>query len=288
MTIIAEKKDKLMNGVAKWFLPLCLFVFSPMTAQAQVPQTNTNTTVEDDEDDDEDEDEDDDDVTKPLTQDEISVTDKAGNEELIEFPEAMTYDLDSLLSLYMSKTYLGLPGDCEMSSENPTFSKEEYIERLRRLPTVMEMAYNDIVQRFIDRYSGRLRYSVSYMLGAANFYLPIFEEALEAYQLPLELKYLPIIESALNPKAVSRCAYSPEPSDMTAVLVRHIEGVFDVEPTFIGFEPADKRITLHLRHSVAVTPKDISGVEVGTARLLFAAENDNLIVLQKVYDVAAI
>jgi membrane-bound lytic murein transglycosylase D len=42
------------------------------------------------------------------------------------------------------------------------------------------------------------------MLGAANFYMPIFEEALEAYQLPLELKYLPIIESALNPTAVSR------------------------------------------------------------------------------------
>jgi membrane-bound lytic murein transglycosylase D len=67
----------------------------------------------------------------------------------------------------------------------------------------MELAYNDIVQRFIDRYSGRLRYSVSYMLGAANFYMPIFEEALDTYQLPLELKYLPIIESALNPKAVS-------------------------------------------------------------------------------------
>jgi membrane-bound lytic murein transglycosylase D len=68
----------------------------------------------------------------------------------------------------------------------------------------MELAYNDIVQRFIDRYSGRLRYSVSYMLGAANFYMPIFEEALDTYQLPLELRYLPIIESALNPKAVSR------------------------------------------------------------------------------------
>ena len=79
-----------------------------------------------------------------------------------------------------------------------------YIERLSRIPSVMELAYNDIVQRFIDRYSGRLRYSVSYLLGAANFYIPIFEEALEAYQLPLELKYLPIIESALNPKAVSR------------------------------------------------------------------------------------
>ena len=104
----------------------------------------------------------------------------------------------------MSKTYLGKPGDCEMKNENPTFDREVYIERLRRIPSVMELAYNDIVQRFIDRYSGRLRYSVSYMLGAANFYMPIFEEALDTYQLPLELKYLPIIESALNPKAVSR------------------------------------------------------------------------------------
>ena len=42
------------------------------------------------------------------------------------------------------------------------------------------------------------------MLGASNFYMPIFEEALETYELPLELKYLPVIESALNPKAVSR------------------------------------------------------------------------------------
>ncbi len=139
-----------------------------------------------------------------LGEDEISVTDEAGNEELIEFPEAMTFDLDSLLNLYMSKTYLGAPGDCEMKDENPTYTREEYIERLRRIPSVMELPYNEIVQKFIDRYSGRLRYSVSYMLGAANFYMPIFEEALEAYQLPLELKYLPIIESALNPKAVSR------------------------------------------------------------------------------------
>ena len=91
-----------------------------------------------------------------------------------------------------------------MKNENPTFDREVYIERLRRIPSVMELAYNDIVQRFIDRYSGRLRYSVSYMLGAANFYMPIFEEALDTYQLPLELRYLPIIESALNPKAVSR------------------------------------------------------------------------------------
>ena len=137
-------------------------------------------------------------------EDEITVTDQAGREEVIEFPEAMTYDLDSLLNLYMSKTYLSEDSDCNMRNVNPTYTKEEYINRLSRLPTVMEMVYNEVVQKFIDRYSGRLRHSISYMLGASNFYIPIFEEALETYQLPLELKYLPIIESALNPKAVSR------------------------------------------------------------------------------------
>ena len=116
----------------------------------------------------------------------------------------MTYDLDSLLNVYMAKTYLDEPSDCNMKDVNPEYSKEEYVDRLYRMPCVMEMAYNDVVQKFIDRYSGRLRRSISYMLGASNFYMPIFEEALEMYQLPLELKYLPIIESALNPKAVSR------------------------------------------------------------------------------------
>ena len=137
-------------------------------------------------------------------EDEITVTDQAGREEVIEFPEAMTYDLDSLLNLYMSKTYLSEDSDCNMRNVNPTYTKEEYINRLSRMPTVMEMVYNEVVQKFIDRYSGRLRHSISYMLGASNFYIPIFEEALEVYQLPLELKYLPVIESALNPKAVSR------------------------------------------------------------------------------------
>ena len=137
-------------------------------------------------------------------EDEITVIDQEGNEEVIEFPEAMTYDLDRLLNLYMSKTYLDEPSDCNMRDVNPIYSKEDYVDRLSRMPTIMEMAHNDVVQKFIDRYSGRLRHSISYMLGASNFYMPIFEQALETYQMPLELKYLPIIESALNPKAVSR------------------------------------------------------------------------------------
>ena len=137
-------------------------------------------------------------------EDEVTVTDQDGNEEVIDFPEAMTFDLDSLMNLYMSKTYLSFDSDCQTASESPAYTKEELMERLKRLPTMMDMPYNDVVHKFIDRYAGRLRHSVSYMLGASNFYMPIFEEALEAYGLPLELKYLPIIESALNPKAVSR------------------------------------------------------------------------------------
>ena len=134
---------------------------------------------------------------------EITVTDDDGKEEIIDVPEAMNYEVDSLLNLYYSKTYLQPDNDCNYRDENKTYPKETYIERLSRLPNVMEMPYNNIVQQFIDRYTGSLRHSVSYMLGASNFYTPIFEEALESYGLPLELKYLPVIESALNPMATS-------------------------------------------------------------------------------------
>lgn len=135
---------------------------------------------------------------------EVTVTNQEGKEEQIELPEAMTYELDSLLYLYNSKTYLRPDSSCDFPDINPQYTKEEIMARLKMLPTVIEMPYNDAVQKMIDRYSGHLRHSVSFMLGAQNFYMPIFEEALESYRLPLELKYLPVIESALNPRAVSR------------------------------------------------------------------------------------
>lgn len=135
----------------------------------------------------------------------ITVFDEnAGQEETIEIPENMIADVDSLLSEWYSRTYLDKEEECHMKEENPVFPMETYMNRLQRLPTVMEMPHNAVVQKFIDMYSGRLRRSVSYMLAAANFYMPIFEEALDTYGLPHELKYLPIIESALNPKATSR------------------------------------------------------------------------------------
>lgn len=136
---------------------------------------------------------------------EITVRDERNaSDEVIDLPEAMTYNVDSLLTEWHAKKYLFPDTTCANPDYNPTFAPEVYQERLSRIPAVMEMPYNNIVQQFIDQYSGRLRRSVSYMLGAGNFYIPIFEEALDYYGLPLELKYLPVIESALDPTAVSR------------------------------------------------------------------------------------
>jgi membrane-bound lytic murein transglycosylase D len=132
------------------------------------------------------------------------VSDETGQEEEIDVPEGMQNDLDSMLLDWQSRRYITTPVDCKMSAENPTVSREVYIDRLSRIPSVIEMPYNEVVQRFIEMYATRLRSKVSYMLASANYFMPIFEEALDLYDLPMELKYLPIIESALNPRAVSR------------------------------------------------------------------------------------
>ena len=128
--------------------------------------------------------------------------------ESIDLPKSMTYPLDSLLTDWKAKNYIDLGKDCNTAEINPYFTDSVYIDRLSRIPAIMEMPYNEIVRKFIDLYAGRLRNQVAFMLSACNFYMPIFEEALDAYGLTLELKYLPIIESALNPSAVSRAGAS--------------------------------------------------------------------------------
>ena len=67
----------------------------------------------------------------------------------------------------------------------------------------MDLAYNDKVHPFIESYLGRNRALISRMLGFKKLYFPLFESLLDSYELPLELKYLAIVESALNPKAKS-------------------------------------------------------------------------------------
>ncbi len=134
------------------------------------------------------------------------LNEKTGREESIALPEGMLdEEIDSMMRQWCARAYLMYDStSCEGTGEVVTYEPEEYIRRLQNLPNVIEMPYNSVVRKFIDQYTVKLRRSMSMMLGTSNFYIPIFEDALEAYQLPLELKYLPVIESALNPGATSR------------------------------------------------------------------------------------
>lgn len=117
--------------------------------------------------------------------------------------EGMLHSVDTQVDGWYMKKYMRVDSTL-YTNEIPVFPREVYLDRLRRLPNLIEMPYNDVVQDYIDQYTGRLRRSVSFMLGVQNFYVPLFEEALEAEGVPLELKYLPVVESAFDPMATSR------------------------------------------------------------------------------------
>ncbi|MFM1876487.1 MAG: hypothetical protein RL266_2224 [Bacteroidota bacterium] len=90
--------------------------------------------------------------------------------------------------------------------EIPTFSNAHYVEAFKKMDakSPFKLVYNEPVKAYIDAYLVKNREKVSRMLGLAELYFPLFEETLDRYDLPLELKYLAIVESALNPTARSR------------------------------------------------------------------------------------
>ena len=116
--------------------------------------------------------------------------------------------LDSLTTLlYSSNSFYPdrLFSSKKINPDNiPTFSDSVYAYRLASIPSPIEMVYNDYVKRYISVYTVQRRAQVQKMLGLAQLYFPMIEEILDKYELPLELKYLPVIESAMNPLAVSR------------------------------------------------------------------------------------
>ena len=116
-------------------------------------------------------------------------------EDVIDLPEGMLSNSDSLYLDWISKNYINLGDNCIPTSAGPQISDSVYIDRLKRIPAIIEMPYNSVIREFIDMYANRLRTKVAFMLSANNFYMPIIEEALDLYNLPLELKYMPIIES---------------------------------------------------------------------------------------------
>lgn len=121
----------------------------------------------------------------------------------IVFPESFDTDTKDLMTDWYMQRYAVLDNAPRTSSDAPV-SDQEYIARLQKLPTVIEMPYNSIVRQYIEMYAHRRADLVERMLSLSLYYNPIFENALERYELPTELKYLPVIESALNPNAVSK------------------------------------------------------------------------------------
>ena len=68
---------------------------------------------------------------------------------------------------------------------------------------MVDLTYNRIVKNYINVYTRNRREQVRIMLGLSDYYFPIFEEIFDLYGVPYEIKYLSVIESALNPRAVS-------------------------------------------------------------------------------------
>lgn len=121
--------------------------------------------------------------------------------DAVDMPENIFVGEEELMGDYNNKVNLR---EGQGSVRELSYDDSLIVNRLSRIPTTIEMPLNNVTRKFIDMYSTKLRGSVSIMLGSSNFYMPIFEEALERYDVPLELKYLPVIESALRPSATSR------------------------------------------------------------------------------------
>jgi len=127
----------------------------------------------------------------------------------IEMMARFESNLDSLLNLWYiqqaaDSNNLVLIAEHDSVGIIPDFPDSVYIQRLAALNSAIELPFNKIVRNFINVYTQKQRDRVEVMIGLMDCYFPIFEEVLDLYQLPQELRFMPVIESALNPRAVSR------------------------------------------------------------------------------------
>jgi len=135
----------------------------------------------------------------------IGISFQSSNELLndsISVPDEFTYALDHMLSNWLLTRIRKT--DCDTALAVPHVPDSVIHLRLQQMPCVMEMPFNSYVRSFIDLYTIRRRTQLSYLLGLGDYYFKIFDQALEKAKLPLELRYLPVIESALRPTAFSR------------------------------------------------------------------------------------
>lgn len=118
-------------------------------------------------------------------------------------PESFEADTQKMLENWYIQKYVELDREAD-SRDGVEVSDEELLERLAALPTEIEMPLNSVVRSSILFYANRRKQLVENMLALGLYYMPIFEAALDRYEMPRELRYLPVIESALEPQAVSR------------------------------------------------------------------------------------
>lgn len=132
----------------------------------------------------------------------LDISDSSRQPSLI-MPQSFETDTHKMLEDWYLKNYTVLDYEADRDGGSP-LNDEVILDRLSRMPTIIEMPLNTPVRNAINFYANRKKQLVENMLGLSLYYMPIFEEALERHGLPQELRYLPVIESALVPTAVSR------------------------------------------------------------------------------------
>ena len=128
-------------------------------------------------------------------------------EETTLSPEDYTAEVsDSLLNIWYLHKNTSLEDEFYMDSVRFVSSVPDsvYIERLKKMNSFITLPFNDIVKNYIILYSEKMGARIENILGLCSYYMPIFQETFNKYDLPEELKAMAIIESALNPTAVSR------------------------------------------------------------------------------------
>lgn len=118
-------------------------------------------------------------------------------------------DTDSLLSIWYNHRNIAANYDKEIYEIDSMIFESNipdsiYISRLEKMNSFIQLPYNPIVRNHIIYYTQKIPNKIEVILGLSRYYMPLFEEIFDEYDLPKELKVMAIIESALNPKAVSR------------------------------------------------------------------------------------
>ena len=132
---------------------------------------------------------------------------QAESEKASLSPEEYTVEIsDSLLNIWYLQKSTSMEEDYDMDSVKFESSVPDsvYMSRLKNMNSFITLPYNEIVKNYIVLYAEKMGERFENMLGLCSYYMPIFQETFDRYNLPEELKAMAIIESALNPRAESR------------------------------------------------------------------------------------